>query len=192
MSTILQTIRPLRALRYVPRARWNSNDAPQLDPSLLIAAPGAQIQHPKGSRARLNIEVDPNHGLWAFFRKTQKKGEKVGYETVESRDSIAEDSGRSWKAIELRRKSFKDLHTLWYVLVRERNLLATQREEARRIGVRNPEALAATTKAHQCRKSMARIKCVINERRLLYEKHLRATPPEAKESSNPSTTPANK
>ena len=43
--------------------------------------------------------------------------------------------GRSWNAVELRRKSFKDLHTLWYILLRERNLLATQRAEGKRLGV---------------------------------------------------------
>lgn len=43
--------------------------------------------------------------------------------------------GRPWEADELRLKSFKDLHTLWYVAAREQNLLATQKEEARRMGV---------------------------------------------------------
>src|SRR6266404_4254426 len=44
-------------------------------------------------------------------------------------------SGRAWTAAELRRKSFRDLHTLWYVLLRERNLIATQTESYRRSSV---------------------------------------------------------
>ena len=35
-------------------------------------------------------------------------------------------------AAELRRKGFRDLHTLWYVLLRERNLISTQMESYRR------------------------------------------------------------
>jgi hypothetical protein len=44
-------------------------------------------------------------------------------------------SGRAWTAAELRRKGFRDLHTLWYVLLRERNLIATQMESYRRASI---------------------------------------------------------
>ncbi|KAF9220961.1 MRP-L47-domain-containing protein [Gyrodon lividus] len=141
-------------------------EAPEGHTPASIAANPDSTASPK--RPHLGIEVDPNHGLWAFFRKKEVDG-VAKYETMEARESLTE-SGRPWTAAELRRKSFKDLHTLWYVLLRERNLLATQKEEARRLGVNNPEALAAPTMDRMCRKSMARLKFVTNERRLHYEK----------------------
>ncbi|KAI8978663.1 mitochondrial 39-S ribosomal protein L47 (MRP-L47)-domain-containing protein [Trametes punicea] len=122
-------------------------------------------------RPHLGIEVNPNHGLYAFFRKKVGDG-KVTYETVEVTDIVSDKSGRAWTAAELRRKSFKDLHTLWYVVLRERNLLATQKAEARRLGA-NTQTLGLLAKTYRCRKTMARIKYVINERRLAYEGALR-------------------
>ncbi|OCH86399.1 MRP-L47-domain-containing protein [Obba rivulosa] len=119
-------------------------------------------------RPHLNIPVNPNHGLYAFFRKTVKDG-VTSYETLESPNSLSYRSGRSWTAAELRRKSFKDLHTLWYVLLRERNLLATQAEEGRRVLGGKIAGTPLSKQAFKCRKSMARIKYVIQERRLAYE-----------------------
>jgi hypothetical protein len=54
---------------------------------------------------------------------------------VYEKDESNLHSGRAWTAVELRSKSFEDLHTLWYLLLRERNVLATQREERRRLGI---------------------------------------------------------
>lgn len=53
----------------------------------------------------------------------------VGIQVLTSYKRSSLDSSR------IETKSFKELHTLWYVLLRERNVLATQREERRRLGI---------------------------------------------------------
>ncbi|KAI9495105.1 mitochondrial 39-S ribosomal protein L47 (MRP-L47)-domain-containing protein [Zychaea mexicana] len=84
-------------------------------------------------------------------------------------------TGRAWKASELRLKSFDDLHKLWYVLLKERNVLATQREEAKRMGI-NKQIWTNAGRLKKCQKSMARIKFVLNERQHEYEKLLAEKP----------------
>ncbi|QRW06753.1 Mitochondrial 39-S ribosomal protein L47 (MRP-L47) [Ceratobasidium sp. AG-Ba] len=70
-------------------------------------------------------------------------------------------------ASELRRKSFKDLHTLWYprASVSSRN----PKHEARRQAIDVSVFTNINMRNMRCRKSMARIKQVLNERRLAYE-----------------------
>ncbi|CAO3635950.1 unnamed protein product [Cunninghamella echinulata] len=75
---------------------------------------------------------------------------------------------RAWKASELRLKSFEDLHKLWYVLLKERNLLATQQEEASRLKL-HCSVWSNRGRVKKCQKSMARIKFVLNERQRAYE-----------------------
>lgn len=70
------------------------------------------------------------------------------------------ETGRRWRAGELRAKSNEDLHKLWYVLLKERNMLLTLRHEAKRQGVPMP----SPTRLHKVQKSMAAIKAVIGER----------------------------
>jgi hypothetical protein len=49
------------------------------------------------------------------------------------RNSFAlSDVGRPWTAEELRRKSWEDLHVLWYKCLMERNIIATEGLDARR------------------------------------------------------------
>ncbi|KAI9074504.1 hypothetical protein K1719_043503 [Acacia pycnantha] len=68
--------------------------------------------------------------------------------------------GRSWKASELRLKSWDDLHKLWFVLLKEKNMLMTQRQmvHAQNLRFSNPERIP------KVRKSMCRIKQVLTER----------------------------
>ncbi|KAG9070195.1 54S ribosomal protein L4 mitochondrial [Linnemannia hyalina] len=76
-------------------------------------------------------------------------------------------TGRAWRASELRVKSFDDLHKLWYVLLKERNVLAVQKEEARRFHI-SKQYFSNKGRQIKCQKSMARIKFVLNERRLAW------------------------
>nr|ODN91758.1 hypothetical protein L203_01009 [Cryptococcus depauperatus CBS 7841] len=119
---------------------------------------------------------DP-HPLWQFFHlpvgvQGSVKSDSVypqdfgSLETLSAGDGNLH-SGRAWTAAELRQKSFRDLHTLWYILLRERNVLVTQGEERRRLGVGSRvDGILHAKRAFRCRKSMARIKYVLNERRL--------------------------
>lgn len=68
--------------------------------------------------------------------------------------------GRGWKASELRLKSWDDLQKLWYVLLKEKNMLMTQRQmlNAQNLRFPNPERIS------KVRKSMCRIKHVLTER----------------------------
>ncbi|GAN04368.1 54S ribosomal protein L4 [Mucor ambiguus] len=95
------------------------------------------------------------------------------YQFFENNETLPKQNwtGRAWKAQELRQKSFDDLHKLWYVLLKERNVLATQREEATRLKL--PKQIWTNQgRLKKCQKSMARIKFVLNERQREYEQHL--------------------
>jgi len=65
-----------------------------------------------------------------------------------------------WRCSDLRLKSFDDLQKLWFVLLKERNMLLTYRQQcsATQSRMANPERLA------KVKKSMAHIKMVLGER----------------------------
>ncbi|KIJ54745.1 hypothetical protein M422DRAFT_24650, partial [Sphaerobolus stellatus SS14] len=158
-----------------PAARYASTV-----PSILRAErpkpPPGTLQGPL--RPHLNVEVNPNHGLYGFFRRrtdknSWRKPKGTDPEYVAWEVPLDVNSGRSWSALELRRKSFKDLHTLWYVLLRERNLLNTQSADLNRIEVAEITSIKQLRKL--CQISMARIKHVLSERKNAYMKaaHMR-------------------
>ncbi len=99
----------------------------------------------------VDVHVSPAHPLWQFFSADH---------TPVPLPNAAHQFGRAWTAEELRRKSFDDLHRLWYVCLRQRNILATQTEEKIKLGLEYLE----DEQGPLVRCTMARIKVVLTER----------------------------
>jgi large subunit ribosomal protein L47 len=74
---------------------------------------------------------------------------------------MTETVGRSWSAKELRRKSYQDLHKLWYILYKERNMLLTEQQLSRRRQLTFPQP----DRFRKIQKSMGAIKQVLGERK---------------------------
>ncbi|KAJ4834548.1 hypothetical protein Tsubulata_023709 [Turnera subulata] len=115
----------------------------------LSAAAAAKSETSTASAAVAAATRSGHNPLEEFFEldRSQDEDKPVAY-------------GRSWKASELRLKSWEDLQKLWYVLLKEKNMLMTQRQmlHAQNLRFPNPERLP------KVRKSMCRIKQVLTER----------------------------
>ncbi|KAG7488096.1 hypothetical protein MATL_G00030840 [Megalops atlanticus] len=85
-------------------------------------------------------------------------------------------SGAPWTAKQLRTKSNEDLHKLWYVLLKEKNMLLTIEQEAKRQRVQMP----SPERLKKVERSMVRLDSVVKERenaiRLLQTGQERARP----------------
>jgi len=102
--------------------------------------------------------------------KTKKGGAKKEQEDDgQSINKNIIDTGRSWKANELRLKSNEDLHKMWYVLLREKNaLMADACVYSKISGEKMPQE-----RLQKVEKSMARLQFVVRERKNLRENYRR-------------------
>ncbi|CAH1183534.1 unnamed protein product [Phaedon cochleariae] len=75
-------------------------------------------------------------------------------------------SGRSWKKDELRIKSNTDLHKLWYVLLKERNMLLTMEQESKD----QARLFPSPERLDKVEDSMENLEAVVRERNTAYHK----------------------
>ncbi|RDA91648.1 hypothetical protein CP533_0057 [Ophiocordyceps camponoti-saundersi (nom. inval.)] len=75
---------------------------------------------PKPREVDRSVEMDKTHGLWGFFPAPGK---------MLLTPAETDQHGRQWTVEELRKKSWEDLHSLWWVCCKERNMLSTTRAE---------------------------------------------------------------
>ncbi|XP_017553577.1 39S ribosomal protein L47, mitochondrial [Pygocentrus nattereri] len=100
------------------------------------------------SQCRLLHTSSSRWGLEEFFDLPENWGET----TVKS--------GAPWTAKQLRAKSNEDLHKLWYVLLKEKNMLFTIEQEAKRQRVQMP----SPERIKKVERSMRRLDTVVKER----------------------------
>lgn len=121
---------------------------------------GSEEHDGESGLEEIGLDYGRSHILERLFT------DNISPELSDEEGKAALFAGRAWYASELRLKSFEDLHSLWFVLLRERNLLETERLRAKSEGV----PLANHARLKKVRKSMARLKTVLKERSLEYEK----------------------
>ncbi|XP_045706785.1 39S ribosomal protein L47, mitochondrial [Phyllostomus hastatus] len=106
-------------------------------------------QAPEGTRFSLNLlpqntpNVTPLHHCRILHTTLSRKGLEEFFDDPKNWGEEKVKSGAAWTCQQLRNKSNEDLHKLWYVLLKERNMLLTLQQEAKRqiLPMPSPERL---------------------------------------------------
>lgn len=117
---------------------------------LPLRASPVSLPHLTGGRSLSSYSSNNNSSLLDAFR-----------DPVDRETRAKQPVGRAWSAEELRRKSYEDLHKLWYVLYMERNMLLTEQQLSRRRQLIFPQP----HRLKKVQKSMGAIKQVLGERK---------------------------
>ncbi|KAF6385158.1 mitochondrial ribosomal protein L47 [Rhinolophus ferrumequinum] len=100
-----------------------------------------------GFSLNLLLKNTPNitslHQCRLFHTTLSRKGLEEFFDDPKNWGEEKVKSGASWTCQQLRNKSNEDLHKLWYVLLKERNMLLTLEQEAKRqiLPMPSPERL---------------------------------------------------
>lgn len=103
---------------------------------------------PLNTSTNLVSTKNQRHGFFQFFQ-----------------NALYPRTGRSWSVHELRIKSPQDLEKLWFVLLKERNSLATYRQYCQQ----NKSPMRGLERIAKCKASMKAILHVVGERRHTYK-----------------------
>lgn len=109
-----------------------------------------------------NFDVSPDHPLWAFFPDGSQS------ETCFRAPEELPSDSRAWTMPELRRKSFDDLHKLWYLTLKERNILAREVRLSLAIDFMNTTRYDEID--NKLKMTQKRIKQTLLERQVAYER----------------------
>lgn len=109
-----------------------------------------------------NFDVSPDHPLWGFFGNGRNS--QYSYRTTDELDN----SSRAWTMAELRRKSFDDLHKLWYIILKERNVISTEKRLA--VAIQRVNTNVLDDMDEKLSLTHKRIKQVLLERQVAYER----------------------
>ncbi|KAK9374470.1 mitochondrial 54S ribosomal protein uL29m [Lipomyces chichibuensis] len=110
-----------------------------------------------------SVVTPDDHPLWQFYRNKDR---------CLTHPQVYDQLGRSWEIPELRRKGYEDLHVLWYVCLKELNILRTEMS-ALRIAIR-PNMIDNVAQKYDeplklVRRSMRNIQTVLLERYYAWE-----------------------
>ncbi|KAL2089267.1 hypothetical protein ACEWY4_013955 [Coilia grayii] len=97
-----------------------------------------------------------------FHTSHSSSGLEEFFDLPENWGEATVKSGGPWTSKQLRAKSNEDLHKLWYVLLKEKNMLLTLEQEAKRQRV----AMPSPERLKKVERSMVRLDTVVEEREL--------------------------
>ncbi|KAK2530887.1 Mrpl47 [Columba livia] len=123
-------------------------------------------------------KAEPVHQLRFLHTSLSRRGLEEFFDDPKNWGEKTVKSGDAWNIKQLRAKSSEDLHKLWYVLLKEKNMLLTLEQESKR----QLKPMPSPERLEKVEKSMKNIDLVVKERetalRLLQTGHEKPVPGE--------------